>query len=346
MNSRKSAEFFETKLVRLSAETQDIKIKTLQAFNKCALIGQGSVFILVASALFILPVITPDDLSKIPAIIAVILFIFGPISEIVSSIPYISRAAVSIQVVDNLESQLDGFLIAKPIEGSALPELGEAFESIVCNQVLFSYSTEAGEAPFSIGPLDFTLRAGEVVFIIGGNGSGKSTFLKVLTGLYPHKSGEFTVNGHLLGPLQITAYRNLFSPIFSDYHLFDKLYGVDSVDDAEAEELIIQMGLSEKTQIIRREISNRKLSTGQRKRLALAVAILEDKPIFLFDEWAADQDPEFRRYFYEKILPELVADGKTVIAATHDDRYFHVANRVLKLEYGKFVPWASPPAGG
>ena len=79
------------------------------------------------------------------------------------------------------------------------------------------------------------------------------------------------------------------------------------------------------------------LSTGQRKRLAMVAALLDDKPIYIFDEWAADQDPGFRRYFYEGLLGELKARGKTVLAVTHDDRYFGVADRVVKRGEGGVV---------
>jgi len=68
--------------------------------------------------------------------------------------------------------------------------------------------------------------------------------------------------------------------------------------------------------------------------LALLVSLVEDKELYLFDEWAADQDPEFRDVFYNKLLPELKSRGKLVIVISHDDRYFHKADQIVKLEQG------------
>ena len=71
-----------------------------------------------------------------------------------------------------------------------------------------------------------------------------------------------------------------------------------------------------------------------------AVATTADVTIadyYDFDEWAADQDPEFRRYFYDVLLPGLKAEGRTLIVVTHDDRYFHVADQVVFMEEGRVV---------
>ena len=95
------------------------------------------------------------------------------------------------------------------------------------------------------------------------------------------------------------------------------------------------MQLSDKVRVVNDRWSTLELSTGQRKRLALVVSLLDHKPLLVFDELAADQDPEFRQFLYEELLPRLRSQGTTVIAATHDDRYFHVADKVIKMEYGK-----------
>lgn len=181
------------------------------------------------------------------------------------------------------------------------------------------------------------MRAGEIVFIVGGNGSGKSTFLKLLTFLYSPMGGSIKVDGTDIREMDHSHYRNLFSVIFSDYHLFDRLYGVRGVDDRRVQELLEVMEMESKTEWVDDRFTNIDLSTGQRKRLALVTSFLEDKSIYVFDEWAADQDPGFRKYFYEVILQDLKRQGKTIIAATHDERYFDVADRVLKMEYGQFV---------
>jgi putative ATP-binding cassette transporter len=159
--------------------------------------------------------------------------------------------------------------------------------------------------------------------------------MKVLTGLYPATGGEMRIDGQRLRPENVAAYREMYSAIFSDFHLFSRLYGLLDVDEQAVLTLLRQMQIDDKTSFEKGRFTKRDLSTGQRKRLAMIVALLEDRPICLFDEWAADQDPEFRKYFYDELIPALKRRGKTVIAVSHDDRYFHCADRVVTLEYGK-----------
>src|SRR6202021_2197431 len=170
---------------------------------------------------------------------------------------------------------------------------------------VFRYVDKFSDTAFSIGPIDFTLRSGELVFITGGNGSGKSTFLRVLAGLYPPAGGEIFINAAAVRPQNRQSYRNLFPPIFSDFHLFDRVYGIKEINRQRLDQLLLITELSEKTSMEDHHITNIDLSSGQRKRLALVLALLEDRSIFLFDEWAAEQDPPFRRKFYREILPEL-----------------------------------------
>lgn len=187
-------------------------------------------------------------------------------------------------------------------------------------------------------PIDLEARAGEILFIVGGNGSGKSTLLKALTGLYHPQSGSITMDDTLLNQENATWYRSHFSAVFSEYHLFDRLYGLADVPAERVHELLRLMQLSDKTAFENGRFTTLDLSHGQKKRLGLLVALLENRPILVLDEWAADQDPPFRRYFYEELLPQLKQQGKTIIAVTHDDKYFDRADRVVKMEYGGFVP--------
>jgi putative ATP-binding cassette transporter len=192
-----------------------------------------------------------------------------------------------------------------------------------------------------VGPLDLEAHAGEILFIVGGNGSGKSTLLKTLTGLYHPHSGAITLDDTLIGQENATWYRSHFAAVFSEYHLFERLYGLYDMEPERVRELLVTMQISDKTSFEGARFTTLDLSQGQRKRLALLVAILENRPILVLDEWAADQDPSFRRYFYEELLPQLKREGRTVIAVTHDDKYFNVADRVVKMEYGEIVPAAA-----
>ncbi|HDR9605677.1 TPA: ATP-binding cassette domain-containing protein, partial [Burkholderia aenigmatica] len=170
-----------------------------------------------------------------------------------------------------------------------------------------------------------------------------------LTGLYEPEEGTIEVDGRTIGWRERAAYRQRFSAVFNDFHLFDALLGIVDPDDpsraqadARANALVAKLALDHKVKVVDGAFSTRALSTGQRKRLALVVAYLEDRPFYLFDEWAADQDPSFKAVFYEQLLPELRARGKAVIVITHDDRYFDLADRLLKLDNGRIVSDTTP----
>jgi len=200
----------------------------------------------------------------------------------------------------------------------------------------FSYSNGGGEG-FTVGPIDFVARPGEIAFITGGNGSGKTTLMKLMAGLYRPDSGRVMLGGTVVTPATEAWVRDQISIIFSDFHLFRRLYGLGEPEPGRVTELLGYMEIDQKTSIRGDSFTNINLSTGQRKRLAMIVTLLEDKPVVIFDEWAADQDPSFRRKFYQEILPELKAKGKVVICVTHDDRYFDVADHRYKMEFGRMV---------
>jgi putative ATP-binding cassette transporter len=226
---------------------------------------------------------------------------------------------------------------AEPV---SVAEPAKRIEKVEMQGIMFSYIDKLSETVFQVGPIDFTLRSGELVFITGGNGSGKSTFLKLLAGLYKPASGEITFDGVRVDDSSRQSYRELIAAIFPDFHLFQKLYGIQDPNLAEIDRLLTQFQLIDKTRVTNRDFSTVDLSGGQRKRLALIVSLLERRPILLLDEWAADQDPEFRRKFYYDLLPELIRAGTTVVAITHDDRYLDELDlpaRRLRMDEGRFV---------
>jgi putative ATP-binding cassette transporter len=208
------------------------------------------------------------------------------------------------------------------------------------------------EGEFVLGPIDLELEPGELVFLVGGNGSGKTTLAKILSGLYVPDQGEIRLDGQRVTDENRDAYRQLFSAVFFDFYLFQTLLGQEQADlDGTAADLLAQLQLKGKVRVDQSRLSTTDLSQGQRKRLALLSALLESRPIYLFDEWAADQDPRFKEIFYRHLLPKLKSAGKTALVITHDDRYFEVADRVIKLEEGRIVhaesvavPHGSPAA--
>ena len=224
---------------------------------------------------------------------------------------------------------------ACPIGERERPMIYERLELI---GVAHSYHHEKDDSHFLLGPIDLTFRPGELVFLAGGNGSGKSTLAKILTGLYPPETGEIRLNGRLITDANRDDYRQSFSAIFADFYLFENLLGLDTTNlDGQAQEYLVELHLDHKLKVRNGLFSTTDLSAGQRKRLALLTAYLEDRPFYVFDEWASDQDPPFKEIFYTQLLPELKGRGKTVLVITHDDRYFDVADRVIKLDYGKVV---------
>jgi ABC-type siderophore export system fused ATPase/permease subunit len=233
-----------------------------------------------------------------------------------------------------LDEQLSG---AAPPPATAIQRAPAVRPELRLEGVTFTYAFEGGGESFTVGPIDFIARPGEIVFITGGNGSGKTTLMKLMAGLYRPDAGRILLSDTPFSPASEAWIRDQISIIFSDFHLFRRLYGLGEQNPERMAELLREMQIDHKTGIRGDGFTNINLSSGQRKRLALIVTLLEDKPIVIFDEWAADQDPSFRRKFYEEILPGLKAKGKVIICVTHDDRYFDVADRRMKMEFGRMV---------
>jgi putative ATP-binding cassette transporter len=208
--------------------------------------------------------------------------------------------------------------------------------SIELRGVTHTYHRERENSNFILGPVDLIVQPGELLFIIGGNGSGKTTLVKLLTGLYIPEEGEIRLNGQAVNDATREYYRRHFSVVFSDFYLFESLLGLDTRQiDKRARTYLSRLQLDHKVEVKNGVLSTTQLSQGQRKRLALLTAYLEDRPVYIFDEWAADQDPLFKEVFYLQLLPELKAQGKTVIVISHDDKYYQLADRIVKLDYGK-----------
>ncbi|WP_067651365.1 ATP-binding cassette domain-containing protein [Nocardia harenae] len=198
---------------------------------------------------------------------------------------------------------------------------------------------ETAEATgFALGPLDLVFEPGQITFVVGGNGSGKSTLAKLITGLYIPRTGSISLNGEKVDHENVEWFRQNSSAVFTDFHLFEDYLGFDrpGIDD-EVRHYLEQLRIADKVTVEDGKLSTIALSQGQRKRLALLTALLEDRPIYLFDEWAADQEPRFRDVFYGEILNDLKRRGKTVIVITHDDRYFDRADQLVKLDFGRIA---------
>jgi putative ATP-binding cassette transporter len=275
--------------------------------------------------------------------VVAVLYMMTPVWGVMETWPILARARIALQKVVELEISLAASRSDEETPSERLEIAGE-WQRLHVDGATFTYPPDVDGQAFVLGPIDLTLRRGELVFLVGGNGSGKSTFVKVLTGLYSPQVGTIRLDGLAITDKNREWYCQHFSAVFSDFYLFDTLLGLDGSDlDARAHRRLVELELDAKIRIKDGALSTTALSQGQRKRLALLTAFLEDRPIYVFDEWAADQDPHYREIFYKRLLPELKALGKTIVVISHDDRYYGLGDRIVKLEYGKLV---AEPAGG
>ena len=293
-------------------------------------------FTVIGLLVFALPFDTKADSAVLIGSVLTITYLMGPISAILSAFPMIGAANVSLTKIDSLGLSQNSVAHRG---ASNLPAISShSWSGLEFHGVSYSYPGVTGDK-FILGPINLNVNPRECIFLAGGNGSGKSTFLKIFTGLYVPEAGEIRMNGESINDeVERDHYRQYFSTVFSDYFLFEQLHYTEGMDiDARVKSYLVQLQLEKKVEVLNGRFSTTKLSQGQRKRLALLSAYVEDRPIYVFDEWAADQDVLFKEIFYMQILPELKARGKTVLVASHDDRYYHLADRIIKLDSGKIV---------
>ncbi|PRQ08461.1 cyclic peptide export ABC transporter [Enhygromyxa salina] len=338
------------KFNRISTEVRDISIETNFVVVDSTLFLTVVQFALLAALVFVIPQLITLEAGVVPELLIVLLFAWSSLQSAVMGYTIYISANEALNTLAQLEAKLEGdrrfddddlepWRVGAEPEAEATAEAeAEAWHgesgTLELRALEFAYPDRGGEPGFRLGPLELRVEPGELLFIVGGNGAGKSTLLKLLTGLYSPSAGTVWIGGVPVDRRNVAAYRELISVIFTDVHLFTRAYGLLEAEPEAVNELLGELGIAHKTAFAHGQFSNRRLSSGQRKRLAMVVSMLEDRPIILLDEWAADQDPGFRAHFYEHMLPSLRRRGKTVIVVSHDDRYFHCADRVVKLDYG------------
>jgi putative ATP-binding cassette transporter len=289
-------------------------------------------FTLIGLLLFAYPAFGGVDHRTLIGYTLVVLYLQQPLDSVMNLVHMLLRVGVAAGNIEEL-----GLSITQQGAEEAIAEVEEprTFQRLELVGVTHAYHRENEDTRFTLGPISLSLVPGECVFLVGGNGSGKTTLAKLLTGLYRPESGEILLNGQVVTDAERNRYRQHFTTVFSDFHLFGQFLGLGSPElIARAGELLRRLHLDRKVKIENGKLSTTELSQGQRKRLALLTAYLEDRPIYVFDEWAADQDPTFKDVFYKELLPELKAAGKSLVVISHDDRYFALADRVIRLESG------------
>ncbi|WP_024616449.1 cyclic peptide export ABC transporter [Pseudomonas kilonensis] len=293
------------------------------------------VFVLIGTLFFLGQGLGLLSQQVVVGYVLAIMFLRTPISMILDAIPAVIRGHVALQAIDALA-------LGETVQFKTPAQAAQPFGELRLSNVHYRYPGQSDEFAFELGPIDLSIRRGELIFIVGGNGSGKSTLAKLLTGLYVPTSGQVSLNGVVLDTGTSEWHREHFAAIFADFYLFADVLGEAGNHEgleARVDHYLDRLGLAHKVEFAAGRLSTTALSQGQRKRLALLLLMMEGREVFLLDEWAADQDPVFRHVFYNELLPELKAAGKTVIAITHDDRYFDVADRVYRLDYGHLVDY-------
>lgn len=337
LNGRKSEDVFA--LYRdMSGSAEKLLVAAGQNWAALLLLGSFVTYLLLGVVAFVFPGQVPGFSGIVFQVAPVLLFCMGPLAKLAAQSPMFMRADVGLAAILDIDRRLASAGAVSPGEARELARPYADFRTLSYGGLAFSYRDAEGEPQFSVGPLELSVTRGEILFLVGGNGSGKSTVLRLITGLLPAEGGGIAVDDMPVQGRAVAGYRELFSAVFVDFHLFDRLYGLEDVDPATVNRMIDEMALTGKVRYQGGRFTQLALSTGQRKRLALIAALLEDRPIYVFDEWSAEQDAHFREYFYTHVLPDLKARGKTIIAVTHDDRYWHVADRVVKMDLGR-VEW-------
>ncbi|WP_054742424.1 cyclic peptide export ABC transporter [Cellulosilyticum ruminicola] len=325
-------EEFREEVRKSSLEYKNRSILVEANFTDAFMIGETVFNTAIGVVVFIFPLIFYYIQEyELATFVFVLIYITGPIREVLSDIPRLLQLNVSNKRVNAILEKFKKVNEEDNSEDKGIyNQQYPVIDKIILNDIVYHYKDNQR---FSLGPITYTFKSGELIFITGGNGSGKTTLLKLITGLYSPHGGtvEYYANGCKIE----SAIENI-SSVFCDFYLFKRLYGIkDEVIEQHGKEYLERFRLSEKVDIKENCFTTTSLSTGQRKRLALIKSCLEDKPIIIFDEVAADQDPTFKKYFYEEILKEIVDQNKIVIVITHDDHYYHLADRVVKLNEGR-----------
>lgn len=342
LHQQRRRAFTEEDLQPSIARSQRYQVAALDWFAIATSWGLLLFFIPIGLFLFTPIANTVLSAATLSSYALTIIFMISPLTGLLYTLPELNRANIALQKIESLG------LILIPLTRQGTDQVAShsilldrtvpspEWHCLQLSAVIHTYPSDRDDRQFTLGPIDLTLYPGELVFIVGGNGSGKSTLIKLITGLYTPEAGRIQLDHCVITEQCQEWYRQQFSAVFSDFYLFDRLLGLENLAlEQQAQTYLQQLHLETKVTIQSGTFSTTLLSQGQRKRLALLTAYLENRPIYVFDEWAADQDPIFKAVFYKQLLPDLIKRKKTVLVATHDDRYFHLADRLIKLEHGR-----------
>ena len=313
----------------------DTHIRSINIFVIAKSLGSMLFFVVIGLALTLQQFWPSSDPAVMSGFVLVLLYMKGPLENLIGNLPIISRAQIAFRRIADLSERF-----SSPEPHLLLDDADKTvpvMKHLELRNVQYAFPTVEGSEPFKLGPVNLSIEPGEILFIVGENGCGKTTLIKLLLGLYTPQQGEIRLNGLPVDALGLDDYRQMFTTIFADYFLFDDLVQNDKALPDDATQYLERLEIAHKVSVRDGAFTTTDLSTGQRKRLALVNAWLEERPVLVFDEWAADQDPTFRRIFYTELLPDLKRLGKTIIVISHDDRYFDVADQLVRMQAGRVI---------
>ena len=335
LNRFRRKAFINEDLRSTAAGTKIYFTKAMSIFAIAGSFGLAVFFLPIGLLLFVIPQFTNLSVGILSAYTLAILYLILPMDAILNSIPEITKANVALKKIESLKLSLSDKVTEPNFPNSS--SFDASWTSLELVDLHHAYATEKEAHQFNLNDISLQFKPGEIVLIVGGNGSGKSTLVKLITGLYIPDRGKILLDNQPVTDGNREWYRQYFSVVFYDFYLFDRLIGIDTSQQEKIQSYLTQLEIEHKVTVRDGVLSTTNLSQGQRKRLALLTAYLEERPIYVFDEWASDQDPVFKEIFYQKLMPELKSRGKTIIAVSHDDRYFDRADRIIKLDYGQVV---------
>ena len=331
ISSKRNRNLFTNYILANRIISKSLNIKTSKKYITNQLSGSFSWYIVLGFIVFGLPVLFKLNLAQITTFITTILFIMGPVGSLVNIIPFFSRARISIERIEKLDE-----ILALNSVVSLEENEGQSFLSIRFQDIVYNY----GNSSFSLELSDFLISKNELIFIVGGNGSGKTTFINILTGLYRPVSGKIYLNDQEISWNEFRSFCNNMAVVFNEHRIFQYNYDEHdfSSNNMELKSLISLLEIDDIVKIDQEKNSlDTNLSKGQQKRIALLLALMENKPIIILDEWAAEQDLHNRNCFYTKWLQELKRMNKTLIIVSHDNDNFDQADRLVRFKYGKIV---------
>lgn len=334
LNKSKSETYIENEIITPQRESAKLEKVGDAVLHIAGTSSDLLSFFIIGMIVFVLPKYMHFPISESYGVVMALLYIAGPVASILGMLQHLNVGQIALQRINDLnffEEDSSGVQSADPFT---------SWSEFSVKDVTYKYSSqdENSERAFSLEPISLVFCAGQVNFIVGGNGSGKSTLSKLLSLHYTPASGGVYFDESKVDAENALHARSKISVIFSNYYLFGKLYRTFTPEDEnKINGYLESLGLKGKTEFVDGYFTTTQLSDGQRRRLALLVALLEDKDIYIFDEWAADQDPEFKNIFYRDILQDMKKNNKLVIVITHDDRYFDCADRVIFMEDGKMI---------